>query len=232
MVTGTKGSPLELKKQLESVYPINASIIGASSAKSIKALNRRIRWGEIGILYQHDPRHVDVLVESLALENGDAVQTPMVDDVKDENPVWLDSEQISKYRSHVARCVFRSQDRADITFALNELCRRMSDPSQHSFTKLMRLARYLKGQRQRIQVFEFGNTSSEVTGWRQRNEDIVKRGSRARRTTPFESVHKKTEDHRQVQCRGRTVRSSFGSIRMRKVQKQQNTLSIDMELAI
>ena len=33
MVIGTKGSLLELKKQLESVHPIKASIIGAGSAK-------------------------------------------------------------------------------------------------------------------------------------------------------------------------------------------------------
>ena len=111
----------------------------AGSTKSIKALNRRICWGETGILYQHDPRHVDVLVESLGLENGNTVQTPIIDDVKDENPVWLDPEQISKYRSHVARCLFLSQDRADITFAVNELCQRMSDLSQHSFSKLKRL---------------------------------------------------------------------------------------------
>ena len=92
---------MELKKQLEGVYSIKAGIIGAGSTKSIKALNRRICWGETGILYQHGLRHVDVLVESLGLENGNTVQTPMVDDVKDDNPVWLDSEQISKYRSHV-----------------------------------------------------------------------------------------------------------------------------------
>ena len=33
VVTGTKESLLELKKQLESVYPIKASIIGAGSKK-------------------------------------------------------------------------------------------------------------------------------------------------------------------------------------------------------
>ena len=125
VVTGTKGS-------LESVYPIKASIIGAGSTKSMQALNRRICWEETGISYQHDPRHVDVLVESLGLENGNTVQTPMIDDVKDENPVWLDSEQISKYRSHVARCLFSSQSRADITFAVNKLCQRTSDPSQNN----------------------------------------------------------------------------------------------------
>ena len=100
------------------------------------------------MLYQHDPRHVDVLVESLGLENGNTVQTPIIDDAKDENPVRLVSELISKYRSHVGRCLFLSQDRADIAFAVNELCPRKSDPSQHSFSEWKRLVRYLKGERE------------------------------------------------------------------------------------
>ena len=49
-VTGSKVNLLELKKQLESVYSTIASIIGAGSAKSIKALNWRMCWGETGIL--------------------------------------------------------------------------------------------------------------------------------------------------------------------------------------
>ena len=184
MVTGSKSSLWEPKKQMESVYPIKASIIGASSTESINALNRRICWGETMILYQHDPRHLDVLVESLGLENGNTVQTTKIDDVKDENLLWLDSEQISKYKYHVARCLFLSQDRADRTFATNELCQIMSDPSQHSFTAVKWLVRYLKGERQWIQVFEFGEMSSEATvfsdsDWAgdKRNEAIVMRGS-------------------------------------------------------
>ena len=73
-----------------------------------------------GMLYQHDLRHVDVPVESLGLDNGNTVQTPIIDGVKDENLVWLDSEQISKSGSHVARCSFFSQDTADLTFAVIE----------------------------------------------------------------------------------------------------------------
>ena len=55
--------------------------------RSGNALNRRVRWGETGIVYQHDPRHVDVHVESLRLGNGNTVQTRIVDDVQDENSV-------------------------------------------------------------------------------------------------------------------------------------------------
>ena len=98
------------------------------------------------------------------------MQTPIIDDAIDENPVQLDPDRISKYRSHVARCLFLSQDRADITFAVNGLCQKMSDPTRHNFAKVKRLVRYLKGERQWIQVFEFGDMSSEVTvfsdsGW-------------------------------------------------------------------
>ena len=40
------------------------------------------------IVYQHDPPHVDILVEKLGLENGNTVQTPVVDDVQGDSPVW------------------------------------------------------------------------------------------------------------------------------------------------
>ena len=85
-------------------------------------------------LYQHDPRHVDVLVESLGLENGNTVQTPIID---------------RKYRSHVARCLFFSQDRADITFAVNELCQRMSDLSMDPSFRI-------RGQESEVTVFSAG----------------------------------------------------------------------------
>ena len=57
----------------------------------------------------------------------------------------------------MARCLFFSQDRADITFAVNELYQRMSDLLPHSFTKSKLFVRHLKGERQWIQVFEIGN---------------------------------------------------------------------------
>ena len=169
-------------------------------------------------MYQHDPRHVDFLVESLGLENGNTVQTPISDDVKDENPMWLDTTNISKYRSHVARCLFFSQDRAGLTFAVNELCQRMSDPSQHSFSKLKRLVRYFKAERQWIQVFDFGNMSSEVTVFSDWAGDEETRQSSSAgvalvKATLLESVYKKTANHRQKQCRSRVVCSSIGTVR-------------------
>ena len=74
-------------------------------------------------MYQHDPRNIDVLVKDLGLENGNSVQTPATPEVaEEEKPEPLSQVQHHKYRSQVARCLFFSQDRADITFIVNELC--------------------------------------------------------------------------------------------------------------
>ena len=182
VVTGTQESLLEPKKQLESACPITASISGAASATCIKALNRRVCWGETGILYQHDPRHVDVLVESLGLENENIVQTPMIDDAKDEN-AWLDPDQISKYRSHVARCLFLSQDRADRTFAVNELCQETVRSFTTQLFQIEATWSVLEGRETmdpscRIRGHELRSdgTLGLRLGRRQRNAEVVKCG--------------------------------------------------------
>ena len=106
VVTGTKDESVGVQ---EAAVQSKRASSGQVRQKSIKALNRRMWLGQTVILYQHEDRHVDVLVESLGLENGNTVQTPIIGDVKDEIPVWLDSEQISKYTSHLARRSFTTQ---------------------------------------------------------------------------------------------------------------------------
>ena len=100
-------------------------------------------------MYQHDPRHVDVLVKDLGLEHGNSVQTPAAPGaLEEEESEPLSQDEHHRYRSLVARCLFLSQDRADITFIVNELCQKMSNPNQQSLARLKRLARYLKRERQ------------------------------------------------------------------------------------
>ena len=48
-----------------------------------------------------------------------------------------DLDQISRYRSHVARCLFLSQDRADKTFAVNRVVPRNARSfTPHSFSQI------------------------------------------------------------------------------------------------
>ena len=140
---------MEFENKMTSVYTIKAKIIGHGSSKSIKTLNRRLHWGQEGIAYQHDPRHVDVLVKDLGLEHGNSVQTPAAPDAaEEEEPEPLSQDQHHKYRSQVARCLFHRPDRADITFIVNALCQKMSSPTQQSLAKFKRLVRYLNRERQ------------------------------------------------------------------------------------
>ena len=88
-----------------------------------------------------------MFVKDVGLEHGNSVQPPATHDVTEEKPEALDQVQHIKYRPQVARCLFLSQDRADTTFIVNELCQRTSNPTQRSLAKLKRLVRYLKRER-------------------------------------------------------------------------------------
>ena len=69
---------------MKSVYSMKAKIISFGSPKNIKTLNRRLHWTKRGIIYQHDPRRVDVLVKDLGLEHGNSEQTPATPDVMEK----------------------------------------------------------------------------------------------------------------------------------------------------
>ena len=87
----------------------------------------------------------------------------------------LDSEEeISKYGSHVARCLFLSQDRTDMTFAVNELCQRMSDSLQ--LFQIEATCSVSEGRESGSKFLEFGDMSSEVTVFS--DSDWAGRGSR------------------------------------------------------
>ena len=65
----------------------------------------------------------------------------------------LKAEQASKYRSLVMRCAYLSQDRVDLCESVKSLARFMSSPTEHSWTRLKRLGRYLKGHLRVVQEF-------------------------------------------------------------------------------
>ena len=91
-------------------------------------------------MYQHDARHVDVLVKHLGLKQRNSVAEAELEP--------FDQVQHSKYRSQVARCLYLGQDRSDIIFLVSQSCRRMSNSMQQSFARLKRLVGYLKRERE------------------------------------------------------------------------------------
>ena len=112
-------------------------------------LNRVLRRTDNGVEYEADPRQGDRLLESLALD-GDgckAVATPgqkaEIEKLRQDKP--LSEDEHFAFRAIAARANYLAQDRIDMQFAAQEVCRSMSSPTETSRFALKRLARYFLG---------------------------------------------------------------------------------------
>ena len=128
-----------------------------SDDKLIRILNRLMTWSDIGILYEGDPRHAEIIVQTLGMNIGDksTVTTPGSKIEEQDTDVPLGPHDAHCYRSLVARANFLALDRADIQFATNELSRFMQAPTQRSWDALMRLGKFLKLRPRYVQLFEY-----------------------------------------------------------------------------
>jgi hypothetical protein len=91
------------------------------------------------------------LPKMFGLEGCDIMSTPGSRERVSEEEWDLNSRDASLFRSIVARGNYLSQDRADIRFAVKELCQKMSKPSNVDMIRLKRLCRYLAGRPRAIQ---------------------------------------------------------------------------------
>ena len=102
-----------------------------------------VTWTRDGIEYEADQRHAEIIVQHLGLTaSSKSVNTPSVR-MSNENEELLGKVESTTYRALVARANYLTQDRADIGFAVKELCRYMANPRKADSDKLKRLGRYL-----------------------------------------------------------------------------------------
>ena len=127
-----------------------------SDDKAITILNRCVEWTSEGILYEPDPRHVEILVNELGIKDAKAVVSPGVKRavVADEDNKHPEPAQATKFRQLIARCNFLCQDRPDIGYACKEAARGMAVPRIEDWEKLMRIGKYLKGRPRYIIMFK------------------------------------------------------------------------------
>ena len=149
-----------LKKNLENKFEIKTNVIGHGSDDDAegKILNRIVRATSMGFEYEADPRHAELIVESMGVSQTKGAATAGVKDTVtgDEGDVeYLDEHQATEYRSLAARGNYLAFDRPDISFAVKELSRDMSRPSRQSWEKLKRLARCLKARPRVVWAFEW-----------------------------------------------------------------------------
>ena len=132
-------------------------------AREMRILNRIVRWTADGLEYEADQRHAEIIVKEMVLETAAKVNTPgtrssaevRVRSNPDQQPEsrQLSAEMSTQYRQLGARANYLATDRGDITFASKEICRDMSAPTEASWAKLKRLARYLMGSPRLIEKF-------------------------------------------------------------------------------
>jgi len=69
------------------------------------------------------------------------------------------------FRAIVARGNYLSQDRTDIRYAVKELSRAMSKPTQQDWYKLKKLGKYLVGKPRLVQEYCYQSSQKEVAVW-------------------------------------------------------------------
>ena len=118
---------------------------GDADAKEGRVLNKVIRWLDDRIQYEADPRQVERLVAECGLEGANGVATPGVKptfkELEQDQP--LHSHLNSAFRGAAARGNYLAADRLDLQFACKEVCRWMASPTQHAWTALKRICRFL-----------------------------------------------------------------------------------------
>ena len=119
---------------------------GPEDKQQVRVLNRILTLTKNGVEYEADPRHAEIVIQDLGLKDAKGV---VATGTKEEGMTKPDHEEklqpykATEYRAITARLNYLSSDRPDISFAVKELARSMSDPSYGCWDKLKRLGRYL-----------------------------------------------------------------------------------------
>ena len=119
-------------------------------------------------MYEGDQRHVEISMNDTGiLDESREISTPTDKSINklESHDVPLSPEMTTKYRGITARMNYLGQDRSDIQFAVKELGKEMSSPTDKSWVKLKRLVRYLKGApRARIR-YAYQGKPKAITVW-------------------------------------------------------------------
>ena len=94
-----------------------------------------------------DPRHVEILVSQMGLNNeSKAVSTPGVRMTDEDDGKGLDAENRACHRPRTMRASYLSQDRCELQFAVRELARRMQHPKHQEHAGTQTSSAILEGK--------------------------------------------------------------------------------------
>ena len=118
---------------------------GIEDYKEVSILGRIVGWTEFGIKYEADPKHRQMIWEYFGFDestrslvsNGDKGHK---EDEGDAEP--LENEEPTRFRGLAASANFLSLDCPDLQFPVKEVCREMANPTQGSWKRMKKIARF------------------------------------------------------------------------------------------
>ena len=168
--TGSRESLSWMKCRLEERFEVKTTLIGhrKGEAPEGRVLNRVIRACSVGWEYEGDQGHAELVVGVMDLKSANTVTTSGEDAKKEkeeEESRLLEENKATMFRQLAARANYMAMDRADIQFAVKEICRSMANPTIGSWRQLKRLARYLNKRPRAVAKFDFQERSRIVDGY-------------------------------------------------------------------
>ena len=161
-----------LSRKMQERYDIKLDVLGPDEGqqREVKILNRILRWTDGGLEYEADQRHAELLIKEMGLQGSKSAVTPSIPETSEMQELRADEEllseaEASRYRGIAARINYLAIDRPDIQFACKGACRWMARPVNSCWNLLKRIVRYLSGAPRIVQLFEWDNLDSTLTGF-------------------------------------------------------------------
>lgn len=141
--------------------------IGENSGDHLTILNRIVTYKDGTVTYEADPRHAEMIIRQLNLQNAKGVATPsekkkLSDVLAAVGLPPLSPEHTTLYRSLVMRAQFLAQDRADIAESVKSLTRKMKSPNEADLKDLKRLGRYLVSRPRVVNAYYPQKTAMKI----------------------------------------------------------------------
>ena len=123
--------------------------------KKASLLNRLLTWEDSRLLWECDPRQIDLAVAELGLVGSKPRSTPgiKVSLEEREKAVPLPPEAVRAYRGAAARIGYIAHDRFDLLYPAKECLRGMQKPTDVDLRQLKHIGRYLVGKPRVALVF-------------------------------------------------------------------------------
>ena len=173
-------------KALKETYKLKVEKLGNGDGevKEVKILNKIVRLVDEGLEMEADPRHAELVVRALKLEDAKAAATPGVkqshqrsknseskekgtqaEDAKGEieDDEVMSPKEATEYRAVVARLNYLAPDRPDMQYSIKEAARAMANPRKKHWDALTRIGRYIRGKPRLIIKFGWQTTGSMVS---------------------------------------------------------------------